>query len=250
MSRTLIETIPVMPFGMLNAFLVVHEGRALLVDTGLPGTEEKIERALRTHGLDWPDIALTVLTHAHIDHAGSAARVRRLSKRRLFAHEEEIPYCHGYPPLLRPNGMFGRLFQTTGAIKRRFEYFTPDLPLTKGEADLSDFGFPARVLHTPGHTPGSLSVLLDEGRVIAGDLVASGILLGGIMMRGRPKKPPFEEDAFAVADSLEQLLSRGCERFYLGHGGPLSASSIQAHIERMRSDVGTKTDGKLFSFKR
>ncbi|SDI40276.1 MBL fold metallo-hydrolase [Lutimaribacter saemankumensis] len=235
MTQTIIETIPILPFGMVNAFLVIHERRALLVDTGLPGSEGKIENALKMHKLDWSDIALTVLTHAHIDHAGSAAQVRRLTAQPLFAHKDEFPYCNGYPPVLRPSGIFGRVFQKTGAIEQGFEYFTPDLPLTKAEADLSPFGFPASALHTPGHTPGSLSVLLDDGRVIAGDLLASGILLGGIAMRSRPKKPPFEEDTVAVADSLDQLLSRGGKYFYLGHGGRLPASTVRAHVSRLRS---------------
>ncbi|MCW1932754.1 MBL fold metallo-hydrolase [Pararhodobacter zhoushanensis] len=70
--------------------------------------------------------------------------------------------------------------------------------------------------------------------MIAGDLLASGILLGGIALRGRPKSPPFEEDRAAVAASLRRLLAMGCETFYLGHGGPLPAAAVRRHIERLR----------------
>lgn len=79
MTQSFVDTIPMLPFGMLNAFLVVQDGRAMLVDTGLPNAAPKVKQALQARGLGWSDLALTVLTHAHIDHAGSAVAVRRLS---------------------------------------------------------------------------------------------------------------------------------------------------------------------------
>jgi glyoxylase-like metal-dependent hydrolase (beta-lactamase superfamily II) len=78
----------------------------------------------------------------------------------------------------------------------------------------------AHVVATPGHTP----VVLNDGRVFAGDLLASGILLGGIALKDRPKQPPYKQDTIAVAKSLQHLLSLVGKSFYLGHGGPLSAS--------------------------
>ena len=70
--------------------------------------------------------------------------------------------------------------------------------------------------------------------MIAGDLAASGILLGGLALRGRPKSPPFEEDIAGVIASLEHLLAQGCTQFYLGHGGPLPAQAIARHVGNLR----------------
>jgi glyoxylase-like metal-dependent hydrolase (beta-lactamase superfamily II) len=106
--------------------------------------------------------------------------------------------------------------------------------MTGGEMSLEDRGFPLKIIHTPGHTPGSVSVLMENNRVIAGDLAASGVLLGGIALRSEPKQPPFEEDTKAVAISLELLLQRGCKTFYLGHGGPLNADRINEHVSALR----------------
>lgn len=234
MTKTRVETIPILPFGMLNAFLIVRGQQAILVDTGLPNAAPKIEKALRKHGLDWSNINLIILTHAHIDHAGSAVAVRALTSVPIIAHELETPYCKGDDPILKATGLFGRFFQKTGAIEQPFPYFTPDKTLKANEISLEDYGFPARILHTPGHTPGSVSVLLEDERVIAGDLVASGVLLGGIMLRNRPKSPPFEEEPDLVATSLEHLLAEGCQKFYLGHGGPLGTKQIKAHITALR----------------
>ncbi|WP_420005993.1 MBL fold metallo-hydrolase [Arenibacterium sp. LLYu02] len=230
MPQTLIQTIPMLPFGMLNAFLVVQDQRAILIDTGLPGSAPRVEAALRVHGLDWSAIALIVLTHAHIDHAGSAVELRSLSDAPIIAHEAEIPYCQGEPPVLRPTDTFARLFRLTGAIERPFPRFEPDRVMTGDRLDLAPDGFAARLLHTPGHTPGSLSILLETGSVFAGDLVASGVLLGGIIRKGRPKPPPFEEDSRAVKTSLRRLLVEGMETFYLGHGGPLPRETVRRFV--------------------
>nr|WP_319388252.1 MBL fold metallo-hydrolase [uncultured Cohaesibacter sp.] len=235
MMQTVIETIPILPFGMLNAFLVIRDRKAVLVDTGLPQSEIKIHRVLKKHNLDWTDIKVIVLTHAHVDHAGSAVVIQALTSAPIIAHELEIPFCQGEPHVLNPTGLFGRLFFKTGAIQEPFEYFTPDRPMTSKELSLSEYGFPkSTLLFTPGHTPGSLSIFFEDGRVIAGDLAASGILLGGIVLRHRAKCPPFEEDSSLVAASLDQLLSRGGRKFYICHGVPLPAKRIAAHSKNLK----------------
>ncbi|WP_120633833.1 MBL fold metallo-hydrolase [Ruegeria sp. EL01] len=235
MTTTSIEIIPVLPFGMLNAYLIVTGDSAVLVDTGLPNSCEKVENALWKYELDWSNLRLVVLTHAHIDHAGSAVDIQALSSAPVLAHKAEVPYCQGRAPLLRPSGIFGRVFRTTRAIQQPFTYFTPDIIMGSQEVDLETYGIPARVTYTPGHTPGSISVILKDGRVIAGDLLASGILLGGIAFRNRPKQPPFEEDTHEVARSLEGLLKSNCHHFFLGHGGPLFAPIVKKHVQKLRS---------------
>lgn len=221
-----------LPLGMLNAFVVRNDACAIVVDTGLPGSGGKVLAQLRrTPGLQ---VTAIVLTHGHIDHAGSAAALRSALDVPVIAHELEVPYLSGARPILRPTRGFGHVFKRTGLIERPFAHFAPDIAVAGSEFDLSDFGFKgATLLHTPGHTPGSLSMLLPDGQIIAGDLAASGILLGGIALRSRPKQPPFEENSAQVAQSLEHLLGRGGRTFYLGHGGPLARPVIEAHAARL-----------------
>ncbi len=221
-----------LPLGMLNAFVIRSGASAIVVDTGLPGSAGKVLSELRRT----PDRKVTaiVLTHGHIDHAGSASRLRRLLGVPVIAHELEVPYLSGARPVLAPTKGFGHLFRRTGLIERPFDYFAPDVAVNGPEFDLTAFGLEgATLLHTPGHTPGSMSVLLPDGQAIAGDLAASGILLGGIALRSRPKQPPFEEDSALVAQSLARLLDRGGPTFFLGHGGPLPRPAVQAHAARL-----------------
>jgi glyoxylase-like metal-dependent hydrolase (beta-lactamase superfamily II) len=231
MQNIKIETISILPFGMVNAFLLLKEGSAILMDTGLPNSVPKVERVLKKNGLSWKNLKLICLTHAHIDHAGSATDIRAVSGAPILAHKDELPYCAGEPPKVFPTGGFGKLFRKTGAIEQKFQYFQPDIVMSDEEMSLDEFGFSVHLVHTPGHTPGSLSACLSSGDVIAGDLAASGILLGGIILKNKPKQPPFEESARAVARSLQNLLDRGSSRFFLGHGGPLNSAQIKTHIQ-------------------
>ena len=229
MAKPSLDTIRMLPFGMLNAFLLTRAQDAILVDTGLPKSEASVLAALRRRGMDWSHLKLIIVTHAHIDHAGSAARLRALSAAPVMAHAHDVPSLQGQAQEFAATGPTGRFLKAVGLPQGKFDSLTPDLILSDHERDLSDFGFDAMVLHTPGHTAGSLSVLVDGGDVIAGDLVASGLFLGGIACRNRPKPPPFEADRDRAKASLRHLLARGGDRFHLGHGGPLSAERVRAY---------------------
>jgi hydroxyacylglutathione hydrolase len=234
MTSPVIQTIPALPFGMLNAFLLKADKGAILIDTGLPNALGKIKTSLAGLGMGLKDLRLIIVTHGHIDHAGSAKAVADASGAPVLVHALDLPYCQGVAPILRPSGPFGRLFQMTGAIEMPFASFEPDILVSDaGPFDLARFGVAGQVVLTPGHTPGSVSVLLENGDVFAGDLLASGILLGGIALKGRPKSPPFEEDPKAAAASLTDLLNRGAKRFFLGHGGPLGPAAIRRHIAHL-----------------
>ncbi|MFZ6873738.1 MBL fold metallo-hydrolase [Undibacterium sp. Di27W] len=237
MSAPHIKRIAILPFGMVNCHLIMQGRNCILVDTGLPGSEAKIARALRHHGLSYADIRLIVITHAHVDHAGSAAGLRQLSGAPVVAHAGDLDYYQQKKPMqFCATGWFGRLFLRTGLILQPYTAFTPDILLQGDEQlDLADYGFAGKLKPTPGHTAGSLSVQLASSDAMVGDLLASGILLGGLLRTGHAMRPPFEDDAHAVAAELQHLLDSGASKFYMGHGGPLPATEVQAHIHNLRS---------------
>ncbi|WP_442808014.1 MBL fold metallo-hydrolase, partial [Trinickia soli] len=92
MNTPSIITIPILPFGMVHCHLVIGATGCVLVDTGTPGSEEKIERALKENGRGFRDVTLIVITHAHTDHAGSAARLRELTGAPILAHVGDLDY--------------------------------------------------------------------------------------------------------------------------------------------------------------
>ncbi len=237
MTAFRVVRVPILPFGMVNCHLLIGPQGCVLVDAGLPRSETKVLRVLRQHGLGYGDIKLIVITHAHLDHAGSARKLRQLSGAPIVAHAGDLDYYEQRKPMtFCTTDWFSRLFLRTGVIRRPYAPFTPDLLLQDGESlDLRPYGLLGQVRHTPGHTEGSISLQLEGGDAMVGDLLASGVMLGGLVRTGHAKRPPFEDDPHRVADQLEGLVNAGMQRFYLGHGGPLPASEVLRHTRFLRA---------------
>jgi glyoxylase-like metal-dependent hydrolase (beta-lactamase superfamily II) len=229
--------IPILPFSMVNCFLILGGEGCILVDTGLPGSESKIGNALKKCGLSFEDIKLIVITHAHVDHAGSAARLRELSGAPIVAHVGDLKhYTREVPMTFCPTGWFSHVFKASGLILQPYKAFSPDILLTEDEVmDINRFGIPGLVRHTPGHTAGSITVELTSKDAMVGDLIASGILIGGIVRTKHAIRPPFEDDPHAVGVELQRLIDSGVERFYMGHGGPLEGDEVQRHAQTLMS---------------
>lgn len=236
MTNPLIVTVPILPFGMVHCHAIVGPTSCILVDTGTPGSEHKIARALRKQGRGFKDVSLIVVTHAHTDHAGSAARLRELTGAPILAHagdidyyerRKEMTYCVAHA--------WGPLFLRSGLPTEPYRPFTPDILLTDGASlDLRPYGAEGTVRHTPGHTSGSISIELASGDALVGDLVASGVLLGGVIRTGRAIRPPFEDDPAAVSAQLVDMVDAGMTRFHMGHGGPLPAAEVRRHAATLK----------------
>lgn len=239
MATPEIVRVGIAPFGMVNCHVIVGPSGCVLVDTGLPGSSRKVERALHSRERTLSDIKLIVVTHAHIDHAGSAAQLRMQTGAPILAHAGDLEYYQQKRPMtFCATGWFGRAFLQTGLIRRPYDPFTPDLLLDEGEElGLGRLGIDGVVRHTPGHTCGSISVQLAGGDAMVGDLISSGILLGGIARTGKAKRPPFEDSPHAVAEQLEKMLDAGSQRFFMGHGGPLHAGEVRHHIKSLRAGI-------------
>lgn len=232
MSLLRIVTVPILPWGMVNSFLLVGE-RPVIVDSGVPGSAPKVLAALAREGFAPGDVSLILITHRHVDHIGGAAALKHATGAPVAVHALDAEWLsRGDGGSRPPTGWPGRLFDLTGFPSRRAEPCEPDLVI-ESDFMLDRFGVPGGVvLHTPGHTAGSVSALLPNGDVLAGDLVVGGVLIGGIVRLRHARKPPFEDDPIAVRRSLIQLLDRGASRFYVGHGGPLTATAVRKYITR------------------
>jgi hydroxyacylglutathione hydrolase len=237
MASTQIIRVPILPLGMVNAYVIKDDSGCILVDAGIPGSERKIGRVLARHGLSFADIRLIIVTHAHTDHAGSAARMRQLSGAPILAHKDDADfYSRKEPMTYCPATRFGRFFIKTPLPHQPYEGFVPDIMMTDGDAvNLLDFGVEGQVRHTGGHTPGSIAVELASNDALVGDLVASGILIGGIAFTGHAMRPPFEDDPQRVARELTRMVEGGAKHFYMGHGGPLEAPEVMRHARKLEA---------------
>ena len=234
--ETVVHKISIFPLGMINAFLLINSQGCILIDTGLPNTERKIDDALKKLNLTFTDIKLIIITHAHIDHAGNAAKIKSLSGAQVIAHNGDLPYYRGEKKMhFCSTGWFGRVFSKTGAIQKPYNEFEPDILLTsKDKFNLIQYGVDGEVISTPGHTEGSISVVIDNDKAVVGDLISSGILLGGIVRTNKAKRPPFEENPLQVSQELQSIANKGVETFFMGHGGPLPKKEVLRHIDKLK----------------
>lgn len=168
--------------------------------------------------MDPADVSLIVITHGHIDHFGSAAELHRLTGAPVAAHVDDLgPFRSGRARQpYRPTGPMGRAMARRKELHVQAEPFEPDVPIS-AETSLEDFGVAGRIMSTPGHTAGSVSVLTDEGDLVAGDLVANSFMG---LIPGKPANPPLHDDPVGNLASLRAMLALDPTTLYVGHGTP------------------------------
>ncbi len=211
-------TITPIHLGPCTSYLLCGEG-AVLVDAGMPGDERRILQAVTAAELDPDEIALIIVTHCHIDHVGGLARLKELTGATVAVGRADVEWLRsGTSPVLRPRSTAGRVLSTVIRPKP-YAAVEPDVSVEQ-ELPLDEFGIAGRIVATPGHTPGSVSIVLDGKEAIVGDLLMA------MMRPRRPTLPIFADDLEQVKQSIRKLLQMGCGSFYLGHGGPCEAELV------------------------
>jgi len=209
-----------------NVYLVVEQ-HPIIVDTGAPGSAERIVRALRRLGIEPKEVRLILLTHAHSDHAGSAAELRKLTGAPIAVHRDDLAMLRrGDNGSFVPTDLEARISKPF--VDRPFPSTEPDQVLDDA-GDLHEWGIGARWMHTPGHSDGSISILFENGDAIIGDILRGG-LMGGALLPGIPKYPfylPALANKTVIHQSVSRVLEIGAQRLYVGHGGPLSRVDVE-----------------------
>jgi glyoxylase-like metal-dependent hydrolase (beta-lactamase superfamily II) len=215
------------PLGPVNANLADDGREVVIVDTGLPGSAPKLEAALGEIGRKASDVRSIVVTHAHPDHAGSAAALRRLTGAAIYMHHEDAELLRrgvGLRAMTPSPGMPGiiwRLLIRRQAEKAQVEAAEVEALLVDGGDAPGGF----QVIHVPGHCAGQVALYWPRhgGVLIAADTAANQMGLG---------LAPAYEDLELGRRSLQQLAALDFEVAVFGHGKPIPQRAAQAFRAR------------------
>ena len=203
------------------AVYLLNLGELVMIDAGAGASYDEIVLNIEKLGLDSTKLMAIILTHCHIDHIGGAPRFREAFGCRLIMHHLDAA------PVEQGNGRM-----TAAAwYNLRFPPMGVDVKLKKEEERLRFGDQELILLHTPGHTPGSLSVYLDCG----GTRILFGQDIHG------PFSAEFGSDLAAWKRSMAKLLALEADILCEGHFGVFQPKDqVAAYIEHYLWQYGEK----------
>jgi glyoxylase-like metal-dependent hydrolase (beta-lactamase superfamily II) len=188
----------------------------------------------RLNRLQINHIDLLILTHSHFDHAANAARIKEKYKARVVIHQTETNYLTTGDNIL-PVGtniasrLLVKAFSKQFKSIARYSPCNYDFTFDKS-FDLKDYGFYGSIVHTPGHTIGSSSIIIDNEIAIVGDIMF-GIFWWTVF-------PPFALDKDVLIESWGKLLETKCKIFLPSHGSVNKRSLVQKdYLKRVRAKI-------------
>ncbi len=207
--------------GASMCYYLPSSNGGILIDAGHHHKHNQLRSVLLAHEYDMRDIRYIILTHTHHDHVGSLAEIKKISGARVFVHREEADFLkNGRTPLPKGTLLWTKTMVHLGKIFRVGSYpaVTPDFSITD-QLELSEFDFSLTILSTPGHTSGSMTIIVDDKYAFVGDNMFN--------IRHDTVYPPFANDEAALLSSWNRLLETPCELFFPGHGGPIGRAKLE-----------------------
>jgi len=203
---------------------LIRGTRPLLIDAGSKTDLAAVSAALTAKGVAWKDLSAIIVTHAHSDHAGLASDLKRLSGAPLLLGRGDVPMAAaGHNDDLQPTNLTARLLKAY-LIDPGYPAFQPDV-IVDGDIDLRPYGVNGVARQMPGHTPGSLVVLLEGGQTFVGDMMLGG-WMGGAFFPTQAGEHYFHADLARNRANIVELLRGPTQIFHLGHGGPVTRESV------------------------
>lgn len=214
--------------GMVNAYLVKNKNGYFLIDTGIPMTRYKLERALELEGVKLNEIKLVIITHGDIDHIGNCAYLQKKYGLKIAVHEADAWMCRTgksiqnrkrkSSPLAKiKSSVIGQLIIKPLMKKYPLEAFEPDMILSDGQ-DFIKEGFDAKVVHIPGHSMGSIGILTGDSDFFSGDTINN---------RKRPTVADIVENEALLVKSLDKIKILNVRNVYPGHGSPFLMAELK-----------------------
>jgi hydroxyacylglutathione hydrolase len=197
-----------------NVYLIINGRNLLVIDTGTPGNAKKIVAYIENLGRQPSEVSTILLTHYHMDHAGSVKDLKELTGAKVAASPEDAQYITGKQPYPKPKSILMRA--TSSFVK------APPVPVEILLRDGEILGN-LTVISTPGHTPGSIMLLDKQRKVLfSGDTLRAE----GGKVTGAPRH--FTWDEAKEKDSIQKVAKIDFDTMLPGHAEPLVSRASDA----------------------
>lgn len=218
-------------FGRCNCYLIPLKSTLILVDTGKRLGYRRLLRRIAKVSNSLQADGYLILTHTHFDHCQNAKRLSdEQGYRIILGNAEEGFALHGFSSAPKGTNRFSRFIYFLGnrcfRYKLKFKHFRPEL-LVLDEMVLNVEDANIRVISTPGHSVGSISVIVDNEIAIVGDALF-GIFSNSVF-------PPFADDVKTLMASWAKLLKTNCTLFLPAHGRPITRELLECEYNKMHS---------------
>ncbi len=233
MQKSALEIVPhvyQLTIGLINVILIA-EDELTIVDTGFRGNSAQIVDFIHSLGRSVQEVSLIIITHNHFDHAGGLDELRKLTKAKVAAHKADIDDIESQPPY---PGVVQRLLRIPPFSALRSVFFIQsgevDIQLEGGEV-LKPLGG-LKVIHTPGHTPGSISLFSPKNKLL---IVGDALNKRGKTLRLPPKMA--STDLTQAMGSVKRMAELDFDILCFGHGRPLTDgvhTKMQELIEKIK----------------
>ncbi len=227
-------SIHTIPLGFDNVYVVKDKG-VIMIDSGDPKKGKAFLKGLEKASINPDEIKLIILTHGHWDHIGSAAEIKKITGAKVVLHRNEKHWLEQslkpMPPGVTTWGKIStKLFSWTIVPLVHIEPTTVDIVLKNEMFSLNEYGISGKIVYTPGHSSGSVSVLMDSGEAFVGDMA-----MNKFPLRLSPGMPIYAENLEMLFDSWQTLLDAGVKKVFPAHGDSFSADIIRKELARMRA---------------
>ncbi len=223
------EDVIILNLGFNKLQLLKGKDGYIQMDAGYRWDIKRYLKLLKKNNIKPDEIKLIIVNHAHADHAGGLKKLKKITNAKILVHEEDADYIRkGVSSKVAPRTLLTKILEWT--MPESFKNYDPIEPdiVIKDNYSLEDFGVKAKVIHTPGHTAGTISLITEKGTAFI------GCCAQGFPLRLFPGPPSVAQDIDLVYTSWQRIIDEGATEAFISHGKSISVLKMKKILKKRK----------------